>query len=180
MKQIVQQTFSSIILQKKPLLAALGLLAVALLALALPAREAQAQAQQRGNPYTLVGTWMHSIPPAPYPFTAYETFTEGGGSVIMSHNTGGPSAGVGMWTRIGPRDYLATYYEPVHKPSTGGPFPFEPDGTIKVRRHITINPDGNTFVGQSSVEVFDQQGNLRNSGSGTFTSVRIFPELPDM
>jgi hypothetical protein len=178
MKQLAQQTFSGIILQKKPILAALGLLAVALLALALPVREAQAQ--QRGNPYTLVGTWMHSIPPAPYPFTAYETFTEGGGSIIMSHNTGGPSAGIGTWTPIGPREYLSTYYEPVHIPSSAGPFPYEPDGTIKVRRHITINPDGQTFIGRTSVEVFDQQGNLRNSGGGTFTSVRIYPEPPDM
>jgi hypothetical protein len=176
MKQLVRETFSRVVPHKKSLLAVAGLLAVALLALALPAWEGQAQ--QRGNPFTLVGTWMHSIPPTPYPFLAYETFTEGGGSVIMSHNTGGPSAGIGMWTRIGPRDFLATYYEPVHKPSNGGPFPFEPNGTIKVRRHITINPDGNTFVGQTSVEVYDQQNHLIRSGGGTFTSVRIFPEPP--
>jgi hypothetical protein len=181
MKQIVQQTFSSIILQKKTILAALGLLAVALLALALPAREAQAQPQQRGNPFTLVGTWMHSIPPAPYPFTSYETFNEGGGSVIMDHGTGGPSAGIGTWTRIGPREFLATYYKPVHRPAEAGPFPFVPDGTIKVRRHITINPDGLTLTGQTTVEVFDQEGNLILSGGGCcFTSVRLFPEPPDM
>jgi hypothetical protein len=175
MNNIIQQTFSRAVPHKKSLLAVVGILAVALLALALPAWEGQAQ--QRGNPFTLAGTWMHSIPPAPlYPYSAYETFTEGGGSVIMDHGIGGPSAGIGTWTRIGPREFLSTTYRPTHRPADAGPFPFVPNGTIKARRHIVLSSDGQTFTGQAMVEVYDQEGNLIISDGGAFTSTRLYAE----
>jgi hypothetical protein len=175
MKHIIRETFSHVLPNRKSMLAVASLLAVALLALALPAWEGQAQ--QRGNPFTLAGTWMHSIPPAPlYPYTAYETFTEAGGSVIMDHGIGGPSAGIGTWTRIGHREFLATYYKPMHRPAEAGPFPFVPNGTIKIRRHITLSPDGQAFTGVTMVEVYDPEGNLIISDSGPFTSTRLHAE----
>jgi hypothetical protein len=127
MKQIMQQTFGRIPGLKNALLTVAGLLVVILVALAIPTWSAQAKDRHHRNPLTLAGTWREEIP-APFPFVVYETFTADGGSVESNHGPSGPGAGIGTWTRIGSRQFLATFYRPLFKPVAGGPFPFESDG----------------------------------------------------
>jgi len=179
MKDIVQQTLSRIVRYKKSMLAVAGLLVFTLLALTLPAREVQADNRHHGHLFSLAGTWKETIP-VPFPFEAYETFTNAGGSVETDHGPGGHAVGVGTWTRIGPRKFLATFYKHVFRPASEGSFPFESDGTVKVRRLITLSPDGQTFHGEATVEVYDQAGNLTLKFNHPFDGTRVVAEMPDL
>lgn len=177
MKDMMQQTLRRIVGNKKSMLVAAGLLAITFLALTLPAWETQAEERRHGNPFTLAGTWKEEIP-VPFPFVAHETFTEAGGSVETDHGPGGHAVGIGTWTRIGPRKFLATFHKQVFKPASGGSFPFESDGTVKVRRLITLSPDGQAFTGVATVEVYDQAGNLTLNFNHPFDGTRVVPEPP--
>ncbi|MCZ7641049.1 MAG: hypothetical protein M5U12_36340 [Verrucomicrobia bacterium] len=134
MKDKVQQTFDRFAGYKKHILAAAGLLVLTLLALALPAPQAQADRADHGNPLTLAGSWRIEVTDSPgSTFLSYETFTEAGGLVEINER-GGPQPSIGAWKRIGPREFLATFYKPISKAASQGPFPFEPDFTVKARR----------------------------------------------
>jgi len=89
-----------------------GILGCALLCLG-PAEKVEAENPQNGNPTTLTGSWVMAVgmPPGPT-FTAFETFTEGGGSVETNNGPGsGPVApGIGTWVRTGHRTFLATFW----------------------------------------------------------------------
>jgi hypothetical protein len=146
-----------------------------------PPQTVQAENRHHGNPFTLAGTWRYTIPAPPPGFFAYETFTEAGGSVETNHGPGGPSAAIGTWTRIGPRKFLATFYKQVFKPASGGPFPFEPDSIVKVRRLMTLSPDGNELTGLATVEIYDPAGNLvMKNPTHPFQGTRIVAEMPDL
>lgn len=150
----------------------------------IPPQSAQAQNPQQGNPYTLAGTWRIDLPPSgPFPAViTFETFTEAGGSVEIDHGPGGPCAAIGTWTRVGPGEFLATLHKQLFRPATAGPFPFEPIGTVKIRRLITLGPDGNELTGIGTVNRFDQAGNpIPGSGNTSpFQGTRVVVEPPDL
>jgi hypothetical protein len=120
-----------------------------------PAQIVRAENPQNGNPYTLAGSWRIEVgaPPGPT-FTAYETFTEGGGSVETNNGPGsGPvAAGIGTWVRTAHRTFLATFVRQL----------FDADhnftGTLKVRRVITLD-SRDAFTGRDNVDLFDPAGN---------------------
>ena len=159
---------------------AIGALALSFL---IPPPVAQAEKAQPGNPFTLAGTWRLEVASDPpfSDFVSYETFTETGGSVETDHGPGGPCAGIGAWTRIGPRKFLATLHKQLFAPASGGLVPFEPTGTVKIRRLITLNPDGNGLTGVGTVEIYDPAGNLVVPGvNSPFQGTRVVPEPPDL
>ena len=120
----------------------------------IPAQKAQAENPQQGNPYTLAGTWREQVgaPPGPT-FTAYETFTEAGGSVEINNGPGGSTTGIGTWARTENRTFLATLVK--QKFDDAGSLEI----TIKVRREITLSPSGNEFSGRDNVDLYDPAGN---------------------
>jgi hypothetical protein len=173
MKDIIRQSLSRLPFGRKWLSAAAGVTAAILLALLVPARPVQAENQQLGSPFTLVGSWVTEVGVAPGPkFTAYETFTEGAGSVEINNGPGGSTTGIGTWTRIGHRKFLATLFRQQ----------FDNAGniaaTIKVRRLILLSQHGNEFTGTDNVDLFDPAGNPipANIPPGTFHGTRIVAE----
>jgi hypothetical protein len=170
MKNLIQRTR---LLTGNPwLITVASLLAIAITALLLKPTNARAGDGRTGNPFTLVGSWHYEVgaPPGPT-FTGYETFTEGGGSVEINSGPGGATAGIGTWTRIGHRRFLATLFKQQ----------FDGAGnlaaTIKVRRLITLNPQGDELTGIDNVDVFDPAGNLVFSPpAGVFSGTRLEPE----
>ena len=157
---------------KKLILASLFAGAIAL-PFFIPAQKAQAENPQQGNPYTLAGTWGMQVgaPPGPT-FTAYETFTEAGGSVEINNGPGGSTTGIGTWARTGHRTFLATLLK--QKFDGAGNLEL----TLKVRREITLNPSGNEFTGRDNVDLFDPAGNPIPVviPPGTFHGTRIAAE----
>lgn len=157
-----------------------GVLALTFL---IPQPAAQADKAQHGNPFTLAGTWRLEVASDPpfADFVSYETFTEAGGSVETDHGPGGPCAGIGSWTRIGPRKFLATLHKQLFAPASGGQVPFEPVGTVKIRRLITLSADGAELSGVGTVEIYDPAGNLVVPGvNSPFQGTRVVPEPPDL
>ncbi len=139
----------------------------------VPAQKAQAGHPQHGNPYTLAGTWRMQVgaPPGPA-FTAYETFTEAGGSVEINGGPGGSTTGIGTWARTGHRTFLATLLK--QKFDAAGNL----EMTIKVRREITLHPNGREFTGRDNVDLFDPAGNRLpiDIPSSPFQGTRIVAE----
>ncbi|MCL4787907.1 MAG: hypothetical protein KJ070_14125 [Verrucomicrobia bacterium] len=145
--------------------------ATALLAI-IRAQQVQAETH-RGNPFTLAGSWQMvvGVPPGPT-FTAYETFTEAGGSVEINSGPGGSTTGIGSWVRTGRRTFLATTVKQQ----------FDEAGnltlTTKVRREITLSATGDDLSGRDNVDLFDPAGNRLpiEIPAGTFHGVRLAPE----
>ncbi len=155
MKNIIEQT-TRLALHRKWLPAVASIIGVAFFAFTIPAQKAQADGFEKGNPLTLVGSWIMGVGAAPGPtFTALETFTEGGGSVETNNGPGsGPLApGIGTWVRTGQRKFLATFWR--QRFDTNGNF----EGSLRVRRAITINEHGDEFTGRDNVDLFDPAGN---------------------
>jgi hypothetical protein len=182
MQHLMQQTLNRFAIHKKPMLALLGLLCLTLLAIALPAWQAQADDDRGGdNRSTLTGTWRIEFDDFGTTAISYETFTRDGGSVEVNR-PGTYNASIGTWKRIGPRKFLATFYKQnfqILENGTGHTVQY--DGFVKVRRLFTLSPDGNEISGVATVDVFDAAGNLivsapTNAAKGT----RLFPEPPDL
>lgn len=169
-------------LAKRTVVASLAIGALTLSFL-IPPQVAQAEKAQHGNPFTLAGTWRLEVASAPpfSDFVSYETFTEAGGSVETDHGPGGPCAGIGAWTRVGPRKFLSTLHKQLFRPAAGGPLPFESAGTVKIRRLMTLSPDGGELTGVGTVEIYDPAGNLVAPGvTGPLQGTRVVPEPPDL
>src|SRR5262245_53442388 len=110
MKELMRQTLSRNSGLNNSMLAVAGLLALALLALALSDRKVQAETPPQGDTNSFAGTWRHEISNDPS-FIEYETFTSDGGSVEINTGPAALSVGIGTWTRLGPREFLATMYK---------------------------------------------------------------------
>jgi hypothetical protein len=172
MKEMMQQALERITGSRKSMLTAASVLALALLALAFPAPEAQANRSPDRNPPTLAGTWRTEVENPPPGFVSYQTFTEAGGTVEI--NQRGPTTGLGTWKRIGAREYLSTFYKQV----------FDLDGTLvettKVRQLLTLSHDGNELTGTANVDIYDPVGNLVFSpitpANGAFRATRVVAE----
>jgi hypothetical protein len=158
---------------KTKTLTVIGLL-VGAAALLHTIRAQQVQAEpQPGNPFTLAGSWKMVVgaPPGPT-FTAYETFTEAGGSAEINSGPGGSTTGIGSWVRTGHRTYLATMVKQQ----------FDGAGhltlTTKVRREITLSASGEELTGRDNVDLYDPAGNRLpvEIPAGTFHGVRLAPE----
>jgi hypothetical protein len=103
----------------------------------------------------LEGTWIASIsvlgPPGgfPVPFTALETYSQGGGLVTTNNNPLVLRSGQGAWQKVG-NTYTATIVffiiEGVRTPV----------GTITVTHRIQVN--GDTYVGEGEADFRNNDG----------------------
>ena len=145
-----------------------GTLARGALALSFLIASAAARAQDPppGNPDSLAGTWRFSGSEDPTR-VFIETFTSDGGSVEINNLQTGPAVGIGAWTRVGPGEFLATMHKQVWRivRIQTGELEFQFNGSVKVRRHITLSADGNQVTGVHKVEVKAQSFiECRNNG----------------
>lgn len=156
-----------------------GSLARGALALSFLITSAAARAQDPppGNPDSLAGTWRFSGSEDPTR-VFIETFTSDGGSVEINNLQTGPAVGIGAWTRVGPGEFLATMHKQVWRivRIQTGELEFQFNGSVKIRRHITLSTDGNQVTGVHKVEVFNLDGSVFAPPPGTFQGTRLFAE----
>ena len=120
---------------------------------------------------TIVGAWSSTVTPTVIPpFVGLGTFTADGGLInTTSLSLGSPleSPGHGRWIRNGSRTYDVTFFT-VSADAAGNH-----TLTSKVRAKLTLSADGNEFSGVFQVDVFDPNGGLLGSDTGTIRSRRI-------
>lgn len=128
----------------------------------------------------LEGSWLAIVTPpngGPPPFRGLITFDRGGGliasaqgDILLNPPPGvppGATAGHGVWERTGNRRYAFTFIQILY--GADGSY----QGEAKSRHKITLNPRGNRWSGRLQFEIFDADGNVVFSGSGTERATRI-------
>jgi len=126
---------------------------------------------------TLVGTWLIELhrPGAPAtqpPILNLSTF-QPDGTQISSAADGTQSVNHGVWVRVGDRRFLGTTFI----------FNFDAARAlttiVKVRINSLVSLDGQTTKGTAEAIVMDPTGKvLATLPGGTFTGVRLSPEIP--
>jgi hypothetical protein len=128
-------------------------------------------AHEKGPAKTIVGAWFSTVTPTVIPpFVGLGTFTADGGVInTTSLSLGSPleSPGHGRWVRRGRDKYDVTFFT-VSADAAGNHVL-----TSKVRGRLRISDDGNEFTGDFQVEVFEPNGGLLVSDTGTVRSTRI-------
>jgi hypothetical protein len=128
-------------------------------------------AHGNGAAKTIVGAWFSTVTPTVIPpFVGLGTFTADGGMVnTTSLSLGSPleSPGHGRWVRTGRDTYDVTFFT-VSADAAGNHIL-----TSKVRGKLQLSADGNEFTGIFQVDVFDPNGGLLGSDTGTISSMRI-------
>jgi hypothetical protein len=148
-------------------------IALALCTAALPATQAEMRLKAHGNgpAKTIVGAWFSTVTPTVIPrFVGLGTFTADGGLINTSSlSLGTPleSPGHGRWVRTGRRTYDVTFFT-ISADAAGNH-----TVTSKVRAKLTLSADGNEFNGVFQVDVFNPDGGLLGSDTGTIRSRRI-------
>lgn len=127
----------------------------------------------------LEGSWRVTVtPPNGAPsFIGLITFNRGGGliasaqgDILLNPPPGVPpvaTAGHGAWEKTGNRRYAFTFIQILY--GSDGSY----QGEAKSRHKITLNNRGNRWSGQLQFEIFDADGNVVFSGSGTEHATRI-------
>ena len=135
------------------------------LTVALLATAASAQSGLTKEP-TLAGSWVVYVTPAPEsdipPFVNVQAFTKDG-RTITSDSTDG--AGVGEWIKTGPRQFAVTF---MGFTKVGEDFLL-----FKVRGPLEVNKSGDTFAGSFQTDIFDGEGNVVITFTGTVRATRF-------
>jgi hypothetical protein len=126
---------------------------------------------------TLEGTWLLELrrPGAPAtqpPVLNLITF-QPDGTAIASPADGTQSTNHGVWVRVGDHKYLQTMFV----------FNFDASRALttifKVRINGQVSPDGLTVKGTTELVIMDPTGKVLNTvAGGTYTGVRLSPEIP--
>ena len=127
------------------------------------ARTSRAGDQARAAAKRVVGTWVVDVRPTGQPpLQALLTLTPGGG-LIETENTGVGIA-QGTW-RMSARGRVALTFQHFEFDAQGAPA-----GRVVVRAEL--NRKGNGATGPFKFDVFNAQGSVATSGSGTATAQR--------
>jgi hypothetical protein len=120
---------------------------------------------------TIVGSWWTNVRPTVLPpFLGLGTFTADGGVInttSLSLSTPLESPGHGRWVQTGPRTFAITFAT-LSADSAGTLL-----WTSKVRARVRLTQSGDEFTGEFTVELFEPNGSLIASDSGTVHSTRI-------
>jgi hypothetical protein len=146
----------------------------ALLTIAVPAQSDQIKSNENVGEFAhnnkITGSWEATGTPVIQPsFKTLMTFTEGGGFVVSTQDDLSISAspGYGTWKRTGNRRYALSFKQMLSGANGGL------QGEIKVNAKLRLNSSGNQFTGTFQIGIFDTNGNLLFSDSGTLNGSRI-------
>lgn len=140
----------------------------------------QSALQQFGD---ITGSWRVTVnPPGGAPsFIGLITFNKDGGliasaqgDIILNAPPGVPpiaTAGHGAWEKTGSRSYAFTFIQLFY--DADGNY----QGEAKIRHNATLNQRGTSWSGQLQVEIFDADGNVVFTGTGTEQATRIVVEF---
>jgi hypothetical protein len=122
--------------------------------------------------HSLAGSWIITVIPDPQtgapPFVNYAAMTKDG-MIINSNETG--HASIGVWTRTAGNQFAATFM--------GYDASGEEIIQYKVRSTIELSQDGEEFTGPFVTDLFDADGNLFFTVTGTVQATRIHVEPLD-
>lgn len=119
------------------------------------------------------GTWLATItiPDGPPEFPSLVTYARGG-ALTVTDSSVSPALGnvyQGSWTKTGPHKYTFTVMG----------FLYDEEGVfvgyIRLHEIVTIEPGGNVYNGEASIEILDPEQNVRETGSSTSYAERINP-----
>ena len=142
----------------------------------LSGRINEIQSSQQSNDIT--GSWRVTVnPPGGAPsFIGLITFNKDGGLIasaqgdILLNDQSLATAGHGAWEKMGSRRYAFTFIQIIY--GAAGDY----QGEAKIRHSVTLDQRGNSWSGQLQVEIFDADGNVVFTGSGTEQATRIVVE----
>jgi hypothetical protein len=121
---------------------------------------------------SLAGSWIINITPAPEtgvpPFVNYSAMTKDG-RLISSNDAGHTS--VGEWSRTAGNQFAVTFM--------GSEVSDDQTTPYKVRSTVELSQDGEEFTGPFITEVFDADGNVIFTRTGTIQATRIHVEPLD-
>lgn len=141
------------------------------------------QSSEEDDKTFLEGTWRGTETFGSDSFKILYTFGAGknanNGIVVHSDElflVGSPSclSAQGVWKRTGERRFIATDEGFCFDTFNG----FAPAGKIKFKVGITLNSQGNEFIGTEHVEAYDPDGTLVFTTDGTLHGVRMRAEAP--
>ena len=125
----------------------------------------------------LEGTWLYELRRGGQPVTQPPVLLliqfHSGGTITASAADGSQSSHHGEWLRVGDRKFLITTFL----------FTFNESrvftNIIKVRGNVQLSGDGQTVKGTQEVVLLDPSGKvLATIPGGTFTGIRLAPEIP--
>ena len=126
---------------------------------------------------TLSGTWLYELrrggQPATVPPVLLLIQFDGNGKITASAAEGTQNSHHGNWLRVGDRKFLITTFA----------FSFNESRAfttiLKIRGNVQLSVDGQTVKGTQEVVVMDREGKVMATvPGGTFTGVRLTPEIP--
>jgi hypothetical protein len=125
----------------------------------------------------LEGTWLYELRRGGQPATQAPVLLliqfHSDGRITAAAADGTQSSHHGNWLRVGDRKFLITTFL----------FTFSETRAfttiIKVRGNVQLSPDGQTVKGTQEVVLLDREGKVMATiPGGTFTGVRLTPEIP--
>jgi hypothetical protein len=125
----------------------------------------------------LEGTWLYQVRRGPQPDMQPPVLlliqVHSDGRITAAAADGTQSSHHGEWLRVGDHKFLITTFL----------FSFNESRAftnfIKVRANVQLSSDGQTAKGTQEVVIMDQTGRvLATIPGGTFTGVRLMPEIP--
>ena len=123
------------------------------------------------GPKTLVGAWFVEVTPTQVPpFVSLGIFNSDGTLTNISSSSlifPPESPGYGVWSTAGAHKFASTFFTIVGD-GTG-----KVAATNKVRAIVTVDPSGDHFSGRFQVDIFDANGTLIASDTGTVQARRI-------
>jgi hypothetical protein len=89
---------------------------------------------------------------------------------------------LGVWERVGPREYKLNHFATFWDPTQGTVGPAGPTGELvgpaQIRETITLAPNGETFAGTFTIDVYQENLTLREHLQGKITATRITVSTP--
>jgi hypothetical protein len=108
------------------------------------------------------------------------------GTEIMNSGGRAPNTGdfcLGVWKKTGERSYKLNHFAAAWDPTIGPIGPAGPAGELigpaNIREEVTLNPDGNQFTGNFTIDQYDESGNSLAHVQGVITGTRITVDTPE-
>jgi hypothetical protein len=125
----------------------------------------------------LEGTWLYELrrggQPATQPPVLLLIQFHADGRITASASEGTQSSHHGEWLRVGDHKFLVTTF--LFSFNEGRAF----TNILKIRASVQLSRDGQTATGTQEVVLLDPTGRvLATIPGGTFTGVRLTPEIP--